>query len=296
MTSTKKYYWLRLKEDFFDDDTIQFIEEQENGIYYSNFYLKLCLKSIRTEGKLMRLIGSTLIPYDIKSLAKLTGVNVDTVAVAMKMFEAIGLVERLETGEIYLSQINEMIGSETDKAVIMRRKRAQEKLIIGDAAPLIGNNVTNESNIVTEPLPKCYTEIEKEIDKEIRDREQRKDIETDDMLGAETAPSPNPQDSPVISLPLNDKTDYPITHSDINEWSVLYPAVNIMQELRKMRGWLDANPTRKKTQKGIRRFINSWLSREQDKPHIQSVQKAESLQRNSNPFLDMLKEEEGQNG
>ena len=39
----KKYYWLKLKNDFFDDDTIQFIEEQENGVAYVNFYLKLCL-------------------------------------------------------------------------------------------------------------------------------------------------------------------------------------------------------------------------------------------------------------
>ena len=64
MSESKKYYWLKLKSDFFDDDTIKFIEEQENGIKYSNFYLKLCLKSLKTDGKLIRLVGETLIPYD----------------------------------------------------------------------------------------------------------------------------------------------------------------------------------------------------------------------------------------
>lgn len=168
----KKYYWLKLKEDFFDDDTIQFIEEQENGIVYSNFYLKLCLKSVRTNGKLMRLIGNNLMPYDIRSLAKLTGVPADTVAVAMKLFEHMGLVERLETGEIYLAQINELIGAETEKAALMRRKRAEERLIGNDVTDF-SNNVTEIGNNVTRMLPERYSEIdiekdiELEIDKEV---------------------------------------------------------------------------------------------------------------------------------
>ena len=69
----------------------------------------------------------------------------------------------------------------------------------------------------------------------------------------------------VIELALNDKTLYPITQRDIDEWSSLYLAVDILQELRKMRGWLDANPTKRKTSRGIKRFITSWLAREQDK-------------------------------
>lgn len=149
--ASKKYYWLKLKDDFFDDDTISFIEEQENGVYYVNFYLKLCLKSIKTNGKLVRLIGETLIPYDIKSLAKLTSTPPDTVRVAMKLFQDIGLVKLLDSGEIYLSQIDEMIGSETDKARLMRESRARKA---------IGNNVTAA-------LPQCYTEIDKEKETEI---------------------------------------------------------------------------------------------------------------------------------
>lgn len=165
MAESKKYYWLKLKEDFFDDDTISYIEEQENGIYYVNFYLKLCLKSLKNDGKLIRLIGETLLPYDVNSLSKLTGVPVDTVRIAMTIFEKIGLVKIMETGEIYISQIGEMIGKETDKAAIMRRKRAENKMI--------GNNVTGE-------LPKCYTEIEKEkeIDKEI-ELEIEKEIDSE---------------------------------------------------------------------------------------------------------------------
>lgn len=69
----------------------------------------------------------------------------------------------------------------------------------------------------------------------------------------------------VFSLPLNDGSEYPITEKDMAEWCSLYPAVDVMQALRSMRGWLDANPKRKKTKSGIRRFVNTWLSKEQDK-------------------------------
>lgn len=155
MSENKKYYWLKLKSDFFDDDTIKYIEEQENGIKYSNFYLKLCLKSLKTDGKLIRLVGETLIPYDVNSLSKLTGVDFDTVRSAMQLFENIRLIKILDSGEIYLSQINELIGSETDKAQIMRRIRAEKK----------------DGNIVTQMLPEI--EIEKEIDKDI---EKEKDV------------------------------------------------------------------------------------------------------------------------
>ena len=128
----KRYYWLKLKEDFFDDDTIQYIEEQENGVKYVNFYLKLCLKSIKQEGRLMRLIGEVYMPYDYKALSKLTNADIDTVNSAMMLFQSIGLVTIHESGEIYLNQINEMIGSETDSARRKRESRARLNLVGSD--------------------------------------------------------------------------------------------------------------------------------------------------------------------
>lgn len=128
--ANKRYYWLKLKENFFDDETIRYIEEQDNGIQYSNFYLKLCLKSLRNEGTLIRTVGETLIPYDFKSLSVLTGVDVETIKESMDIFQRIGIVKILESGEIYISQIEEMVGSETDKAKIMRDTRANKKTVV----------------------------------------------------------------------------------------------------------------------------------------------------------------------
>jgi hypothetical protein len=65
-------------------------------------------------------------------------------------------------------------------------------------------------------------------------------------------------------LPLT-TGEHSIFSAEIEEWRTLYPSVNIGQELNKMRGWLNANPTKKKTKAGINKFINSWLSRQQDK-------------------------------
>lgn len=162
--SNKRYYWLKLNENFFDEDTIIFLEEQENGKDYIIFYLKLLLKSIRDEGKLVRFIGNKIVPYDVKSLAKLTNVSVDTVAVAMKLFEEFGLVKKLNTGELYLSQIKELIGSETEGARRVRRHRAikqQEQALLQ----------CNDDVIICNDHIEIDKELDEDIDKEIDTKE-----------------------------------------------------------------------------------------------------------------------------
>src|SRR5580704_2041307 len=67
-----------------------------------------------------------------------------------------------------------------------------------------------------------------------------------------------------ITLPLNDGTEFPISEVQIDQWNELYPAVDVPQQLRNMKGWLSANPTKRKTKRGILKFIHFWLSRAQD--------------------------------
>ena len=92
-------------------------------------------------------------------------------------------------------------------------------------------------------------------------------------------PNPNPESNPkdycaepqaadappVISLPLNDGTFFGVSENDRAKWSQLYPNVDVLQQLRNMAGWCDANPAKRKTRGGIKRFITAWLAREQDK-------------------------------
>lgn len=88
------------------------------------------------------------------------------------------------------------------------------------------------------------------------------------------ASTPEPEEPAIISLPLNDKTWYSITQKQVDEWSGLYPAVDVMQELRKMLGWLDASPSNRKTRRGIKSFVNRWLSKEQDRGGSRQRQQA----------------------
>lgn len=156
--SDKKYYWIKLKEDFFEEDVISWIEEQEKGVYYSNFYLKLCLKAMNSEGRLIRKVGEMLIPYDVKTLSKITGVDQDTVIVAMELLKRTGLIEILENGEIYLTQLKNMIGSESKWAEKKRLQRAKGQS--EDNVPLLSGQ--------------CPTEKEKEKEKD-KDKDKDKD-------------------------------------------------------------------------------------------------------------------------
>lgn len=72
-------------------------------------------------------------------------------------------------------------------------------------------------------------------------------------------------DASAIKLPLNDSTEFAVPQSFADEMAKLYPAVDVMQQLSAMRGWLIGNPTKRKTRAGIKRFITSWLAREQDR-------------------------------
>ncbi len=178
--TTKKYYWLKLKEDFFEDDTIEWIEEQPNGEKYSLFYLKLCLKSLKTDGILIRNVGEMLIPYDVKKLAEITKTDVDTVRVAMELFKNIGLIQILENGEIYMAQLKNMVGSESkwaEKKRLQRAKKAEELPAPENESD--SDKKESEDNVLNKST-KCPGEKEKEkekekdIDKELTDRQRER--------------------------------------------------------------------------------------------------------------------------
>lgn len=161
MSRNKKYYWMKLKEDFFEDDTIEWLEEQPNGKEYALFYLKLCLKSLKSDGVLIRKVGDMLVPYDAMKLSEMTRTDVDTVVVAMELFQKIKLVEILENGEIYLSSLQDMVGMETSEAQRKRLSRQNNK------------NLGHCPDIVPKVSDKRPPEIEKEIEIE-KEKDKKK--------------------------------------------------------------------------------------------------------------------------
>lgn len=101
---------------------------------------------------------------------------------------------------------------------------------------------------------------------------------------SQSASTPVVIEHPVISIPRNDNSNHPITQSQIDRWSELYPAVNVLQELRSMVGWSDANKSKRKTKSGMERFINAWLSKAQNTPARHGAQHERTRQPGTNPI------------
>ena len=125
--SEKRYYWIKLKTDFFDVPTIDWLQDQKNGCEYIVLYQKLCLLSANNGGNLIRKIGEMVVPYDVKKIAEVTRFKFDTVVVAMELYKKIGLILEREDGIFSIPGIGEMIGSETKWAEKKRLQRGQSK-------------------------------------------------------------------------------------------------------------------------------------------------------------------------
>lgn len=117
-----KYYWLKLGKGFFKRHDIMILEGESKD--YALFYLKLLVESIDHEG---RLRYNDLIPYDCEMLASVTNTNIDTVRCAVEVLQRMELLEILDDGTIYMSKIEDMLGSETEWAEKKRIYRAKQK-------------------------------------------------------------------------------------------------------------------------------------------------------------------------
>ena len=162
MGREKAYYWIKVPIDFFDDPIIDWISDQKNGNDYIVFYLRLCLKSANSGGILIRNIGDMLIPYDVEKLAEIGRTDIDTAAVALKLFEQVGLIEVLENKELYLTAVKDMVGSETADAQRKRLAKQRETALLGECP----ENVRKMSG-------KFPTEKEKEKEKDKDKKEKR---------------------------------------------------------------------------------------------------------------------------
>ena len=126
MADNRKYYYLKLKESYFDDDAIVLLESMPDGILYSNILLKLYLKSLKNGGKLQL---DENIPYTAQMIATLTRQQVGTVERALGIFQQLGLVEQLHGGLLYMTDIELMIGQSSTEAERKRAARLANKAL-----------------------------------------------------------------------------------------------------------------------------------------------------------------------
>ncbi len=127
MADSKRYYWIKLKTDFFNQETIDFLMSQENGCQYIVLYQMLCLQTANNNGELATKIGEIIVPFDTKKIVRDTKYfDYDTVTVAMELFAKLGLIYREENQILRISNFEEMVGSETEAA---KRKRIQRQSV-----------------------------------------------------------------------------------------------------------------------------------------------------------------------
>ena len=126
MSDNQKYYYLKLKENYFDDDSIVLLESMQDGVLYSNILLKLYLKSLKHGGRLQL---DENIPYTAQMIATITRQQIGTVERALQIFLKLGLVEVLDSGTFYMSNIELLIGQSSTEAERKRAARLQNKAL-----------------------------------------------------------------------------------------------------------------------------------------------------------------------
>lgn len=157
MSDNKKYYYLRLKDNFFDSDELKILESMKDGYLYSNILLKLYLRSLKNDGKL---VVNDRIPYNAEMLASVTGHQIGTVKQALSIFKDLGLIDVLENGAIYMLDIQNFIGKGSSEA---DRKREYRQRIETDRTNVQTNLQTNLRQISEKSPPEIEIELEKEI-------------------------------------------------------------------------------------------------------------------------------------
>ena len=153
-----KYYWIKLRTDFFSDDSpIDILLSQPNGSEYVCLYLKLCLSTANKQGRLCNEFGEMLVPYDVEKIQRdMKYFSIDTVRVALELYQKLGLVYVEQDGILTITGHAEMVGCETKWAEYKRKERIGQSL----------DNVQQRIDI---------------RDKDIRDKEKenkRKEIKT----------------------------------------------------------------------------------------------------------------------
>lgn len=258
--------WIKIVTDIFDDEKILLIETLPEADSIIVIWFKLlCLAGKQNNSGVFML--NDRMPYNEKMFATIFRRKETTIQLALKTFEEFGMIEILD-GAVTIPNWgkHQTLDQIEQKNEYMRNymRRYREKQM------LLACNTNSKAN------SKANVSCAEEDKKENKNKSKNKDI----MHGAKPVPEPA-----FIQLPLNDKTFYPVTFTAMDGWRELYPIVDIEQELRKMKGWLDSNPKKRKTSRGIKAFINSWLAREQDKG------RQPTKVNTANPFDELLRKE-----
>ena len=164
MSESKKYWYIQLNVNFFEDERIDWLCEQKNGYAYVVLYLKLCLKTANNNGILTRQIGDMIIPYNVDKIAEITHINVDIVRVALELYKKICLVYEADENCNFmrLPEVPGMVGCVTQAALDKRKQREKKQIGDGQSPDNVQDNVRQELRVKSLELRDNSLELEKE--------------------------------------------------------------------------------------------------------------------------------------
>lgn len=172
LAESKKFYWIKLKTDFFSQETIDFLMSQPNGCQYVVLYQMLCLNTANNGGNLSTKIGEMIVPYDVKKIVRDTKYfDFDTVTIALGLFKQLGLIYENNENLLKISNFDNMVGSETSSAKRVREHRERKKAL-------------QCNRDVTDKTLQCNTDVTQEYrvkslefrEKSLDTREQSKEL------------------------------------------------------------------------------------------------------------------------
>ena len=124
--NNQKFYWIKLKTDFFNQDSIDFLMSQKNGSDYVVLYQMLCLQTSNFNGQLASTIGEVIIPYDVEKIQRdCKYFDIDTIRVALELYKKLGLVYMQDDGILRITNFENMVGSITQNAIYKQNKKTK---------------------------------------------------------------------------------------------------------------------------------------------------------------------------
>lgn len=241
MSDNKKYYYLKLVDNFYERDEMIILESMPDGYMYSNILLKLYLRSLKNEGKLM---FNNRIPYNASMLANVTRFPVAVVEKAIAIFKELGLIEVLDNGAIYMLDIQNFIGkssTEADRKRLYRSKIEEEKKSLGQMSGQLIGQMSDKTP------PEIDIDIEKELEKDIdihTDKEKEDKYDKSDLKTFKNLYEQN------IGLINGITAEYLIELSETIDVNLFKRAIEIATDKGKcnlgyikgiIKQWLDAN-------------------------------------------------------
>ncbi len=163
MSDNKKYYYLKLKDNFFDSDAMVVLESMQDGYKYSNILLKLYLRSLKNDGKLM---FNEKIPFNSAMLATVTRHSIGDIEKAVAMFKELGLIDVMDNGAIYMSDIQSFIGhgsSEAERKAIYREKIKTDTTSLGHCPTIRPPEIEIEIEIEKNSTPAKMKNVRKAL-------------------------------------------------------------------------------------------------------------------------------------